>query len=538
MKKICGFTFLMATCSMLMAQTYPVTFDNLTLPDQDSVWKGKDQSGGFISNGMMFRNTFDSAWDYWTGAAYSKVKDKTTAGFINQFASYTGGGINKTSQYAVLTGNAKIVLEKSAKIKGMYIANSTYVALSMKNGDAFAKKFGGTTGNDKDYFILKAYGMANGIIVDSMQLTLADYGFADNAKDYILNDWEWLDLSKWPAIDSLYFDYESSDTGKFGINTPKYFCVDDINGAAPTQIISAENFESFSLDSTGIWNGSASTGGFLIANMYFENSYNADWQSWSGWAVSNHTDTITSGFENQYSAIAGKGNNQSDKYLVGYGSSVIRLPYNNGLATTGNGIGIMVNNSTYAYLSMKNGDAFSKKFGGATGNDPDYFKLLINGFDKAGNYVDSVEFYLADFRFNNNADDYIVKDWTQVDLSNIVLNGAVRLEFSLSSSDNGAFGMNTPAFFCADEVMNFIPGNVVNRTAGTIQVYPNPTTHLLNLQLNGMAHVHVYDLKGQHIVNFEYDGKNGMDVSDLKSGVYVLGIVQDGKVYYTKFVKQ
>ena len=538
MKKIYGFTLLMTFCSILFAQTYPVTFDNLSLPGQDSFWKGKDQSGGFISNGMVFRNTFDSAWDYWTGVAYSKVKDKTTEGFENQFASYTGGGINKTSQYAVLTGKAKIVLANRAKINGMYIANSTYVALSLKNGDAFAKKFGGPSGNDKDYFILKAFGMANGNVVDSMKLTLADYGFSDNSKDFILDDWTWLDLSKWPAVDSLYFDYESSDTGKYGINTPQYFCVDDINGAAPSQIIAPENFDSFGLDSTGVWNGSALTGGFLLSNMYFENSYNADWQSWSGWAVSNHTDSVTNGFENQYSAIAGKGAKNSSNYLVGYGNPVIRLPYNGGFATTDVGVGIMLNNSTYAYESMKNGDAFSKKFGGSTGNDPDYFKLLIQGYDKEGNYVDSVEFYLADFRFSNNADDYIVKDWTQVDISNLVLNKAVRLEFSLSSSDNGAFGMNTPAFFCLDEVMNLIPGNVVNKSAETVEVYPNPATHLLNLKLNGIANVRVYDLKGQHIVNFEYDGKNGMDVSDLKAGIYIIGIEQDSKLYRTKFVKQ
>jgi hypothetical protein len=164
--------------------------------------------------------------------------------------------------------------------------------------------------------------------------------------------------------------------------------------------------------------------------------------------------------------------------------------------------------------------------------------LLIQGYDKEGNYVDSVEFYLADFRFSNNADDYIVKDCTQVDISNLVLNKAVRLEFSLSSSDNGAFGMNTPAFFCLDEVMNLIPGNVVNKSAETVEVYPNPATHLLNLKLNGIANVSVYDLKGQHIVNFEYDGKNGMDVSDLKAGIYIIGIEQDSKLYRTKFVKQ
>ena len=538
MKKICGFTYLMTVCVMLSAQTYPVTFDNLPLPNQENVWKGQDQSGGFISNGLRFRNTYDSTWDYWTGAAYSNVQDKTTAGFGNQFASYAGGGINKTSQYATLTENARIVMEKKSKISGMYISNSTYAALSMKNGDAFAKKFGGISGNDKDYFILKAYGLANGQVVDSAQLHLADYTFTDNASDYILSDWTWLDLSQWPMIDSLYFDYESSDTGKFGINTPKYFCVDDINGASPQSIITHENFETFGLDSSGHWNGNTARGGFLTSNMYFENNYNPDWQSWSGWAVSDIKDTLTRGFDNQYSVISGSGNNNSDHYLVGYGSSTIRLPYNDGIATTGNGLAIMVNNSTYAYYSMREGDAFSKKFGGTTGNDPDYFKLLIKGYDKAGYYIDSVEFYLADFRFSNNADDYIVKDWTQVDISKLVLNRAIRLEFSLSSSDNGSFGMNTPAFFCVDDVMHPTTGSVAKMKSENIGVYPNPAKDNLYIQLEGQAKATVYDLNGQIVLANESADAAAINISALKPGVYFIQLEKEGKQYHAKFVKQ
>jgi hypothetical protein len=62
-----------------------------------------------------------------------------------------------------------------------------------------------------------------------------------------------------------------------------------------------------------------------------------------------------------------------------------------------------------------------------------------------------VEFYLADFRFENNGEDYIVDTWEYVDLSSLgVVN---KLEFSLGSSDVGAWGMNTPAYFVIDTIV-------------------------------------------------------------------------------------
>jgi hypothetical protein len=59
-----------------------------------------------------------------------------------------------------------------------------------------------------------------------------------------------------------------------------------------------------------------------------------------------------------------------------------------------------------------------------------------------------VEFYLADFRFADNSQDYILDSWGFVDLS--ALGTVDFLEFDLSSSDNGAFGMNTPGYFALD----------------------------------------------------------------------------------------
>ncbi len=80
----------------------------------------------------------------------------------------------------------------------------------------------------------------------------------------------------------------------------------------------------------------------------------------------------------------------------------------------------------------------AKQFGGADGTDPDYFKLLIWGFGGTAS-TDTIEYYLADYRFEENEKDYIIKTWQWVDLSSL---GRVdSLMFGLESSDNGDWGM-------------------------------------------------------------------------------------------------
>jgi hypothetical protein len=220
-----------------------------------------------------------------------------------------------------------------------------------------------------------------------------------------------------------------------------------------------------SLTPESYWNGSDGSGGFQSGPAWFNNNY-TDWgggyYSWDGWAYSNMTDTTTPGYTNQYSAITGGGFNSNN-----YGISCVSLDFMSGtyepiptsLTFTDGADGYMVagayfTNTTYAYLSMKYGDVFAKKFGGPSGNDPDWFLLTIIGKDAWGTETGTVKFYLADYRFADNSQDYIVNTWEYVDLSSL---GLVKsLEFSLSSSDAGSFGMNTPAYFAMDD-LNCIP---------------------------------------------------------------------------------
>jgi hypothetical protein len=219
-----------------------------------------------------------------------------------------------------------------------------------------------------------------------------------------------------------------------------------VAGAANADIAT---FEDLNLPAESYWNGSDGSGGFTSGSVHLSNSYNADWGSWDGFSYSNATGTTVEGLAAQYNAITGEGQGGSANYAVGYVGW--ELPPAVTLSSPGVVAGLYVTNCNYAYYAMFNGDAFSKKFGGGSGDDPDFFLLTITGKDADGAATGTVDFYLADYRSADNNADYIVDTWQYVDLTSLGVVGS--LEFTLSSSDVGDWGMNTPAYFAIDTIV-------------------------------------------------------------------------------------
>ncbi|MFO0899083.1 MAG: DUF4465 domain-containing protein [Pirellulales bacterium] len=213
-------------------------------------------------------------------------------------------------------------------------------------------------------------------------------------------------------------------------------------------------FEDLPLAADSYNNGADGAGGFKSGGGSFNNSFTdfgGGFTSWSGWSYSNRGDTATPGYDNQYSAFAGGGVGGAGNFGVSFAStedlsvSQIELP------AGARPLSVRITNTTYAALSMLQGDAFAKKFGGPSGADPDTFKLTITGRQADNDLVGNVDFYLADFRALEASGDYVVRDWRLVDLA--ALDGAAKLSFTLASTDVGQFGMNTPAYFALDDLL-------------------------------------------------------------------------------------
>ena len=193
-------------------------------------------TGTWSSQGVTFNTN-----QYGPGWSYSNVNNSTTAGFMNQYATLTGTGFGGGGNYAMATGDgAYFDLPADRKVNSLRISNSTYAGLSMRDGDPppnnFAKKFGGDMGNDPDFFKVTFTGFANsgatGSVTGSVDFFLADYSFANNALDYIVNDWRLLDLTSLGNASSVGLTFDSSDKstlmGTTYVNTPTYVAIDHL----------------------------------------------------------------------------------------------------------------------------------------------------------------------------------------------------------------------------------------------------------------------------------------------------------------------
>jgi hypothetical protein len=282
------------------------------------------------------------------------------------------------------------------------------------------------------------------------------------------------------------------------------------------------------LDNAGV------SGQWADGNIALVNQYDAMFMAWQGWALSKVTDNTTQGFGNQYSVIAGKGAVNSTAYAVGYAFEpiIIRLT---GSAKGKAVQGLYLNNNTYSYFSMRDGDAFSKRFGGASGADPDYFLLTVKKWINGQLGADSINFYLADYRSPNSSQDYLVKDWTFVNLSS--LGDLDSLQFALTSTDVGAFGMNTPAFFCMDQLTT-LDGTIATFEPNTnqkLEIRPNLAHDFIQIdQKYAGSLIEIYTSQGQLVLRDIASFSGMIPLTWHQLGMHVIK-VGDGQGVFMKY---
>ena len=206
---------------------------------------------------------------------------------------------------------------------------------------------------------------------------------------------------------------------------------------APVPFVSSIGFETVTVGDLGYLKESS----FNDDGLLCENNYNAEWNAWKGFACSSLVDSVTSGYTNDLSVSAGKAY-LGNKFAVAYEDSAVCKFSNNGEYKIK---GLYVTNSTYAYLDMKNGSAYSKKFGA-----DDWFKVIIKGFSATNVLLGTREVYLADFRDGKTT---LLNTWGYVSLEETIPAKVQRLEFYFDSSDKGEWGVNTPKYVCIDNVL-------------------------------------------------------------------------------------
>lgn len=308
------------------------------------------------------------------------------------------------------------------------------------------------------------------------------------------------------------------------------------------------SFDTFTLSPNSYYQDNAGTD-FSSNGTTFQYGWNTSWGIWeSGTAYTNVSDTVNGTYTNLYGCIPGSAFGGNNYATVQSGAKITFT--NNTTAVSG----FYITNTTYAWKEIKSG-GFGRRFGDTTntfsgdttvqGCYPDWFKVIVRGFRGGSMINDSAQFYLADYRAPGILNDYVVKNWQFFNCINL---GQVdSIQFEMSSSDNNAFGMKTPAFFSMD---NFTTVSTVGlqelESLSGISLFPNPATQnvLLNYEASTpqVITITVSDITGKDLMSSQLQTHVGksryeLNIAALEAGVYFMEIADGSSSKKIRFIK-
>ncbi len=273
-------------------------------------------------------------------------------------------------------------------------------------------------------------------------------------------------------------------------------------------------------------------------NCEFRNYYDVAWEK--GFAVSNLKDSLWFGNPNSYNQFASKpltggyvpmgGGAMSDNYLVAIG-------YGNGatvkFTTPCNPKTINIAPTFYNIKIMREGDATNgiTKFGGVTGDDPDWFKITFRKYLGGALTNDSVEHYLADYRFASNLD-FVQEQWMWVDISTLGLADSLLM---YARATNGMTNYIIYSSFCVDNLETDIgPLTVKENRLSITKIYPNPVTSQLNADIPFKPQsIKMYDVAGKQVIE---TNTFPINISELENGVYFMEIHSENERIRKKII--
>ena len=232
--------------------------------------------------------------------------------------------------------------------------------------------------------------------------------------------------------------------------------------AEASQDAAVATFEDLTLEPESHWAGPADNaeevagaygpewvGTFKSGSYEFVNSVNPAWGSWMGCSYSNMTATSFESYEkDQWNSAAGHGAVGSTNYGVLYGNSLPNTPMEVikvADAPDGRVVkGMNITNSAWVVECVKNGNGAANKF-----KQGSWFKVIFTG-TKADKSTASVEYYLADYRSENESEWTCLTDWAWIDLSS--LGKVVSLSISFDGTDKSYGYLNTSTYVCIDNV--------------------------------------------------------------------------------------
>ena len=288
-------------------------------------------------------------------------------------------------------------------------------------------------------------------------------------------------------------------------------------------------------EENGAWEGTYDDEEVTIDSQCFTfiHSSISDYATWWGFTASNSADnkrqenTLTFQFSNMAAggiALNDDGTVRTDEYgapevdpavpyLVAYYSAFmserpVDMVFNTGKSY--DPVGMYVNLNSYSYYTVEYGDSYARAF-----TNGDKFTLTVHGV-APDETEKTLEVVLASY---TNGDLTINRGWKYVDLS--ALGTVNELYFTMKSTDSGAYGDNTPAYFCLDKLMvkeneSSAMASIASDGKGVSLTYDKASSRV---SVTGADFAAVYDVAGKTVMTSE---DRNYSISHLSAGVYMV----------------
>ncbi|MBR1426129.1 MAG: DUF4465 domain-containing protein [Paludibacteraceae bacterium] len=526
MKKSILFVAALALAMGATAETYKMGWSTLSgMPNyaphyENDVWDQlyNDSTEQFISfnEGKMLASHLPGGNSYdgmsWEGFTLSRVASDS----ISAYACMDKGGVagegspflvGYFSEYYVYTNEEELPSSNIIYFDSLYYPVSlsvnqiTSVYENLLHGNAYSRAF---TENDTLRLIIAG-------LTEDMEASEAKVIVPMAEGTTFLQHWQEVDLSSLGQCVGLVFTMTSTDMSYGMMNTPAYFALDGVTiSSEPASVeeraliamnwatVEGNTLQSSVIEFTadGVWSNTYDDfdeqafivdDRFAFYHLMSGNSWGG--MSWEGFTISKKaTDT-----DDQF-ACAAKGGlaGEGSPFVVGYFSEYYVMPQMGvpsncivALAETYYPTEISICQSARTLSSLQNGDTYARAF-----TEQDTLTLHIQAIDAKLNVLKQKDYVLAAGRDFNTG-------WETVDLSELgACNG---LAFTMSSTDVGLWGINTPTYFALDGLTISTEAPQIEEAVEAVEEEVRATKELRNGRVVIRRGEQLYDITGQVI---------------------------------------
>lgn len=218
------------------------TFDDWYIP-ANSHWIGSEDNLPMLSGSYSFPNMNgrSQGMDYWTFFTNANSTSSAFSSLADQYNCAAGGGLDGSANYGVAFIGSGMGMgptyfyvtnaEAGDSVPGLWLTNSAYTRHAVLNGDGQSRVEGPFSKGD--YYMVTFTGYNGTAATGTVTFPLADYRFERESDRYVLNTWQWCDLSSLGKVTKVLVEVSGTKSNQFGLTTPAYLCLENVGAACP-----------------------------------------------------------------------------------------------------------------------------------------------------------------------------------------------------------------------------------------------------------------------------------------------------------------